>query len=293
MRILVTIPHACLDLPGTARYGSERGDRAGRAAMLQRCVAALRQSFGPQHRLVGPDDPACNTGHHALTVAVCTASDQHVADTLPSGAAYHHRTELHPRLLGFACHGLLKANLGQFDWFGYLEDDLELVDGLFFDKLAWFNATFGPGVMLQPNRYEISDGPVPKLYIDGALANEAATQPFQDITVRPRLEGAALGRSYAFQREANPHSGCFFADAAQMAVMAVHPAFGAYSDEFIGPLESAASLPPMRSFDVYKPARENAAFLEIRHLGQQMLDKIVHYRLEGDVLSKLVTSFTA
>jgi hypothetical protein len=34
---------------------------------------------------------------------------------------------------------------------------------------------------------------------------------------------------------------------------------------FIGPLESAASLGVMRAFRVYKPARENLDFLQIRH----------------------------
>ncbi len=282
----MTIPHAFLDLPH-ARYGSEQGNTAHRAAVLQRTVAALHQSFGPRHRLIGPTDPACNTGHVSLTVVLCTAADQHLADTLPEGLVYHHRTDLHPRLLGFACHAMLKANLGQFDWYGYLEDDCELTDGLFFDKLAWFNATFGAGVILQPNRFEVSNGPVSKLYIDGAMEGDAAA-PFQDVTKRPRLVAPVLGRSMVFQRVANPHSGCFFVDAAQMAVLAAHPEFGAYSDAFQGPLESAASLPILRSFDVYKPARENAAFLEIRHLDQRLLDRLVHYTQQADGLQKTV-----
>ncbi len=289
LRVLVTIPHAFLDLPGSARYGSEEGNAAVRAAALVRCVSALWQAFGPGHRLIGPTDPACNAAHAALAVVVCSAGEQHLADALPPGLAHHHRTDLHPRELGFACHQLLRANLGLFDWFGYLEDDLELTDALWFDKLAWFNAAFGPDAMLLPNRFEVSTGPVPKLFIDGAMDDPAAAAAFQDVAVRPRLEAPWLGRSLAFRRVANPHAGCFFADAAQMAVLAAHPEFGRFSTAFRGPLESAATLPPLRSFAVYKPARANASFLELRHLDQRHLDRRVRYERTPGGLRKIVT----
>ncbi len=288
MRVLVTVPHAFLDLPSAARYGSEGGDAPVRAAALLRCVSALWQAFGPGHRLIGPDDPACNISHAALAVVVCTTGSQHLAGTLPPGLAHHHRTDLHPRQLGFACHQLLRANLGLFDWFGYLEDDLELTDALFFDKLAWFNAAFGPGVMLLPQRLEVSTGPVPKLFIDGVMDDPAAAAPFQDTATRPLLEAPWLGRKLAFCRPQNPHAGCFFADAGQMAAMATHPEFGQFSTAFRGPLESAATLPPLRSFDVYKPARENASFLELRHLDQRQLDRRVSYTREPNGVRKTV-----
>ena len=38
---------------------------------------------------------------------------------------------------------------------------------------------------------------------------------------------------------------------------------------FVGPLESAATLGIMRTFKVYKPARENANFLEVEHYGRR------------------------
>ncbi len=277
MRILITIPHAFLNLP-TARYGSETGDQAGRAAALRRCVNALHRCFGTGHRLLGDADLICNTAHAELAIVVCTAGDQHLMGTLPPGLAHHSRTELHPRLLGFACQSLLKANLGRFDWFGYLEDDCEVADPLWFDKLAWFNRSFGSlGAFLQPNRFEVSEGPVPKLYVDGSLSDPAAVSALQDITVRPRLVATAFGRAYTFRRVENPHSGCFFADPAQMATLAAHPEFGRFTDAFTGPLESAATLPLLRSFAVYKPARQNADFLELQHLSGRVLDHTVRY----------------
>ncbi len=288
MKLLVTIPHAFLDLPHP-RYGSETGDGAGRAAALRRCVATLHQTFGNGHRLHGEDDLACNTDHGGVAVIVCTTGTQHLMDTLPPGLALHKQTDLHPRLLGFMCQALLKANLGKFDWFGYLEDDCEMADPLWFDKLAWFNASFGQlGAFLQPNRFEVSEGPVGKLYIDGNLADPAASAALQDIAVRPRLVGTALGRAFRFRRVQNPHAGCFFANAAQMATLAEHPEFGRFSDAFTGPLESAATLPALRCFSVYKPARENADFLELRHLSGRVLDHTVRYTKSEAGLLKTV-----
>ncbi len=285
MRILVTIPHAFFNSPQNARYGSESGNVALRADVLLRCVSALHHHFGPGQRMVAADDELANTACAALTIAVLTTGDHHLAHMLPDGLAYHHKVDVHPRLLGFACHALLRANIGNFDWFGYLEDDIEVADPLFFDKLAWFNASFG-GALLQPNRFEASPGPVGKLYVDGQLADGAASAPFQDVSIRPRLLAPALGRNLEFRRVSNPHSGCFFVDAAQMAKLAEHPAFGRPDNAFCGPLESAASLAVMRCFDIYKPSPHNAAFLEVRHLAPRMLDRWVIYTTRDGALVK-------
>ena len=43
---------------------------------------------------------------------------------------------------------------------------------------------------------------------------------------------------------------------------------------FLGPLESAATLGILRTFSIYKPAPENAAFLEIAHAGNAFLGLI-------------------
>jgi hypothetical protein len=281
VRLLVTIPHAFLAKGAGGYYGSEVSDRAARAEKLVRCVRALHHSFAPGQRVIGTVDTHANTGLLKLVVIVCTSGDQHLAGSLPPGLVLHHRTDIPPRMLGFECHRLLRGNLGRFDWFGYLEDDIELADPLFFQKLAWFNAQFGPTTLLQPNRYEVSDGPMSKLYVDGEMVDETITAAFQDIRVRPELRAEALGRHWVFRRMSNPHAGCFFADAAQMAKLAAHPDFATYQDAFYGPLESAASLVPMRCFEVYKPAPENAAFLEVCHLDNRILDRRVIYRREG------------
>jgi len=282
VRYLIVIPHAFLGKGAAGRYGSESSDRSARAEKLVRCVSAVHYGFAPGQRVIGTVDTHANPDRDQLVVILCTSGDLHLMDMLPPGLAVHHRTNLPPQMLGFECHRLLRGNLGRFDWYGYLEDDIELTDTLFFDKLAWFNGRFGPGAMLQPNRFEASQGRMPKLYVDGEMVDETVTAAFQDVSVRPELRGETLGRSWIFRRVNNPHSGCFFADPAQMARLAAHPDFATYQDTFYGPLESAASLVQMRCFDVYKPAPENAAFLEVCHLDRRILDRRVVYRADGN-----------
>ena len=283
MKTLIVIPHAYLAGQHRGRlYGSERTDPAVRAAALLRCVSALHQSFGScQHMIGQAEDPRCNADiESALEVVVCTAGDQHLFDTLPRHLAQQYATGIHPRLLGFACQVMLRENAGRYDWFGYLEDDCEITDGLFFSKLAWFNAQFGPQALLQPNRFEISTGRVVhKLYVDGRLTQ---AEPWLGTAGARHLSAEALGRTWHFRRVSNPHSGCFFVDAGQMARLAADPAFGRFSDAFVGPLESAATLPILRNFAVYKPALANAAFLEMRHLDQRLLDARLTFAVNAD-----------
>jgi len=56
-----------------------------------------------------------------------------------------------------------------------------------------------------------------------------------------------------------------------MSQWAARPEFLNRDTSFVGPLESAASFAVTRFFRAYKPARENAGFLEIRHLDNRYL----------------------
>lgn len=273
MRLLVTIPHYYRRVARGGFYGSELDAPAARAAMVTRCLAALHQAFGRRQLLSGVIPvPANEHGAMDVDITLVTTADDHLVEQLPRPLFTHLAVGAPGRLLGFACHKLMQYHAAAYDWFAFLEDDIEVLDALLFDKLAWFNALFGPGVLLQPNRFEVADDlSVMKLYVDGGMIEPEQALQFQDIGVRPRLEAEAFGRRVVFQRAPNVHAGCFFLNAAQMRRLAAEPAFGVPTDAFIGPLESAATLLPMRCFDVYKPARENAAFLEVHHLGRRFL----------------------
>lgn len=261
-----------------AFYGSEAPDPARRVAAVTTCIASLHQAFdGKQGLLDGQArvaHPANDAQPVEVSVVVCTTGAFHLLPQL-KGIAHlftHRSCERQPKYLGLECRAALRDGIGKFDWFCYLEDDLMLTDPLFFHKLAWFRGVAGPDAVLQPNRYEVAVGqPLHKVYIDGNMADASQSPRFQDISDRPVVEGEALGQRYVFKRVNNPHSGTFFVDAGQMERFARQSDFLAEENGFAGPLESCATLGIMRHFRVYKPARVNAGFLEVRHLNNRYL----------------------
>lgn len=282
MRLLFAIPHYFHPVPGGG-HGALGRDPTPRVRALGDCLAAVRQLFGrPQceidiaRRTTAPANHALAAG---VDVLVCTTGGRHLLDRLPLGPDYFTHLPVavaDPKLLGYECHAALRDRLaGGYDFYCYLEDDLVLRDPLFFVKLKWFVGVAGEGAVLLPNRYEVARGRlVHKAYVDGPL-RPGVTAPFQDVSVAPEVAADALGRRVAFRRPLNPHAGCFFLTAGQMAAWAARPDFLDRSARFVGPLESAATLGVMRAFRVYKPAPENAAFLEVEHAGTAFLSLIV------------------
>jgi hypothetical protein len=279
MRILFAIPHFFAS-EGTGGHGSESGLAEVRAHAIRLCLASLQQNFAESQGLIdgreGVRIHSANPGLAAsITIALCTTGDSHLVPELEGCFFNHIRTNAEPPYLGFECHKVLRSGLGRYDYFAYLEDDLRLADGLFFAKLAWFNAEFGDEAVLQPNRFELLDAPSPfKLYIDGNLHDASISPALQQADEERHIAATAFGQRIAFQRVDNPHAGCFFLTAAQLARWAAEPDFAVPSARLFGPLESAATLGIMQYFRAYKPARENAAFLEIEHLDRRYLGKI-------------------
>lgn len=279
MRLLFAVPHYFAAEPG-GRYGSTRPDPAARARALAGLLAGVRLFARPQCVIDiarRTTTPANHLTAGTVDVLVCTAGGRHVLDRLPPGLGVTHlpAAAADPRLLGYECHAALRDRLAAgYDYYCYLEDDLVLRDPLFFAKLRWFAAAFGEAALLQPNRYEAAAGKAAhKAYLDGPL-RPGVTARFQDVSVEPELRAEALGLPLTFRRPLNPHAGCFFLTAGQMAAWAARPDFLDRSAAFVGPLESAATLGVMRAFKVYKPADGCAAFLEVEHAGAAFLSLI-------------------
>ena len=281
MRLLFAVPHYFDPDPrGQPRHGSLGPDPAPRVRALATTLASLQQLFGrPQCGIDIHQRTTVPANQRTATVAdvvVCTTGDKHLLDRVGLGPAYftHLPTTAPPRLLGFECHALLRDRLGGYDFYGYLEDDLVVRDPLFFVKLAWFHGRFGDAALLMPNRYEVArDRIVHKAYVDGPLRPEV-TAAFLDVTCEPELTAEALAAAWVFRRTTNPHSGAFFLGDRQMRTWAGSPHFLDRDVRFVGPLESAATLGVMRTFRVYKPAVENAAFLQLEHQGAGFLSRI-------------------
>jgi hypothetical protein len=281
MRVLVTIPHYFC--PEGGDHGSVRAADGPRVEALATCLAALREVFDPGQRVIQLTDKTTkHVNQHLVAdidIVICTTRGRHLLDRLPFGEFQHRATDAEPLLLGFECQAVLRERVGEYDYYVYLEDDLVVRDPWLFLKLGWFTEQVGDEALLQPNRYEVSPvGLVHKVYLDGEI-DEEVVRPFQDHRDRPAVLTDVLGARVVFRRPSNPHSGCYFLNAAQMRAWAARPDFLDRDTGFVGPLESAATLGIMRTFRVYKPAPENAAFLEIQHYGNSFLGQL---RRRGD-----------
>lgn len=286
MRILFTLPHF-YNPKGGGSYGSLKPDPRPRATALANAIFGLHHTFGRKQGLqVYPIVPGNDFQSADIDVVVCTTGPSHLLEQLrlPAGLFRHHATRAEPMLLGYECHEVLREGIGEYDYYCFLEDDLLLNDPLFFHKIAWFVRLAGNDAVLQPNRFEIAlNQPWHKLYIDGNLARPEWSARFQDVNDRRVVTAEAFGTELRFQRVNNPHSGCFFLNAQQMEHWAGRPDFLKRESSFAGPLESAATLGIMRHFRVYKPARENAGFLEVRHLDNRYLGAVQKNRQAVDV----------
>ena len=280
MRVLFAIPHYFNPAPKPGRYGSVGGDQAARIQSVAHCLAGIHQLFGRPQCVIDiarrTTLPANKTIAAAADVIVCTTGNLHLLDRLGLGPGYfsHRPTDAQGPLLGFECHAALRERLGDYDFYCYLEDDLLVRDPWFFVKLRWFADRFGDEALLMPNRFEVArNSIVHKAYVDGPL-RRTVTARFQDVTVEPVLDGEVMGQKVTFRRALNPHSGAFFLNARQMAAWAARPDFLDRSTEFVGPLESAATLGVMRAFRIYKPDADSAGFLEVEHPGRRFLSCI-------------------
>lgn len=278
MKILITIPHYYNSSAQTG-HGSSRNKPLQRISALCACLYNLQSLFGRSQFMIDIFNkkavPANVNFANDLDIVICTTDDKHLLahTNLPQGFYTQSRTSLeNPKFLGFECHKILKENLGKYDYYCFMEDDLIINDPLFFEKIKWFGDDYMN--LLQPNRYEVSTrGKVLKSYVDGDI-RPVATQNYQNVDEFPEITKEFLGQEFVFKRPYNPHSGCFFLSQKQMEYWANQPHFLDEDASFISPLESSASLGIMKTFRVYKPAIQNAGFLEIQHYGDSFLSLI-------------------
>jgi hypothetical protein len=279
MRIIFTIAHF-FKPSDKGRHASQQKDPRPRLEALAKSIISLHQLFAKSQSIINIAQriafPANQPQCHKLDIVICTTQNNHLLNQLsvPSHLYRHHASNAEPILLGFECQAVLQTCLGQYDYYCFLEDDLIIHDPWFFIKLSWFTQQAGDLNLLQPNRYEISShGLVHKAYIDGDLALRV-TAPFQNVQQEQQLKGTIMNTSITFNRALNPHAGCYFLNANQMAQWANQPYFLDRDTSFIGPLESAATLGIMKTFRIYKTSPEQANFLEIQHFGTGFLELI-------------------
>lgn len=275
MRILITIPHFFRARSEEARHASHRGSARGiRAQALELSLVQLHALFSRQRvfavsHIAKAFEQVPPTGHQ-LDVVIVTVPEHHLLqDIQVPGDMYHHHvvTDIDPMYLGFECHNLIKASLGQYDYYAYMEDDLVIHDPAFFDKLEFFNKASGqPSRLLQPHRYEIAVGePADKKALAHKVYNDyrGGNHTYPD----PPFTFNALGRPITIERSTQPHAGCWFLNEAQARRFAGGGFFG-WCGELLwnSPLDTAATWGLVRSFAIYKAALDSLDFFELQHV---------------------------
>lgn len=270
MKILFTIPHY-FNPEGNGRYGSTRSNPVPRIEALTRCISSIHQLFGEKQFDINISNLSANkvNDFNEIEIVILTTQNKHLIEHINHELFTHRQIGVEPMILGFEAKKVFSESVGRYDYYCYLEDDLTINDPWFFTKLKWFNSLTNDNFLLQPNRYEISIGNIAdKVYIDGNLRFQV-TEEFQDISDTKTLEGVVMGERILFKRALNPHSGCYFLNNNQLEKWMEQDYFESNAINFVGPLESAATLGIMKTFKVYKPEPQN--FLEIMHYGTSFL----------------------
>jgi len=284
MRILVVVVHHW-NPSGGGRHQSLRPDPAPRLRALQEQILAFLRLGRHQLHLHVADQAAYAANldqRHSIDLHLITDGVHHLWEQLEE--PFRRRLQLvvtqppDPLQLGFEAHRHLADQLGQgYDLYAYFEDDLIIQDPWFFRKIQRFADHFGEGNLLLPQRYELL--PIPahlnKLYIDGPLGQDQLRalipQPAPPLQSQGSLQG-----EIRFESPSNPHAGCFVLTHGQLSHWLKQPWWLDRDCSFVSPLESAATLGLLKTFQLYKPVFAQAAWLEAQHWGTSFLGLMAH-----------------
>ena len=285
MKILICIPHFFETAPANkARYHSEREDkRQEKIRGLAKCIGILHLLFGRAH--IGANhrqrnfEEVPNECAHSVTVKVVTVPEKHLLSEIgiPSRLYEHVPINADPRHIGFETHKVIRSHAGQYDYYGYLEDDIVIHDPHFFCKLDYFNRNVTSAdskALLQPNRFESFLGTdkvhsewVYKIYPDYTYSDGPVGDVIHTLDY--------LGGRVQFERARAPHSGCFFVNEAQLAALDQAPTFGSIEGIDDGMvLDAAATLPIDQAFNVYKSTQRDMNFLQVEHAAPGCFDQM-------------------
>jgi len=284
MRILVAVVHHW-NPSGSGRHQSLRPDPAPRLQALQEQILAFSRLGRHQLHLHVADQAAYAANldqRHSIDLHLITDGRHQLWEQLEAPfrrRLQHVETQPSDGLqLGFEAQRHLADQLHQgYDLYAYFEDDLVIRDPWFFHKIKGFTDHFGEQLLLLPQRYELL--PIPahldKLYIDGTLRDQdlqvLIPQPPPPLQSRDPLQG-----DIHFASPQNPHAGCFVLTHRQLSHWVQQPWWLDRDCSFVSPLESAATLGLLKTFQLYKPVFAQAAWLEAQHWGTSFFGLMAH-----------------
>ena len=113
------------------------------------------------------------------------------------------------------------------------------------------------------------DSQLRRFYIDGDY-NPAASEKYR-LSTQKTLTMSHLGEMVTFNQPSNLHSGCFFLNRRQAQIYSDSGYAEDIDTSFHGPLESAATLGMLKTFQLMKPAFHCGRFLTVEHGGRNFM----------------------
>ena len=259
-------------------YGSGReGVRLARSVALLRCLHGLwglrnhpqdlqLNLIKAEGELLPPQNLEGAPLPMEVEIHVFVNRDDYLSDAL---ALFQPSFQLHqldledPRHLALKARDFLIQHPRPLDLNLYLEDDLVIHDRLLPEKILWMAERSEHRAVLLPHRYEPLRTPrtLPKLFIDGSI--EVSTLSDWHRPQKNAGRGHFRGKNeVVFDVPVNPHSGFFGLSSVQIERL---EKTRLPSNDFVGPLETAATYTVASRFLVLKPRWEDRLFLEIEH----------------------------
>lgn len=273
MRLFVVIPHyfGSGDAANSSPLSSSYLDPLSRIAALNDAIVSLHRNFGPYRNTIEGTElqPPGGAELNVIDIVILAMRDRHVLPHLglDSGTYSVEYVEGAPTQIPFHAQRLMRDRLGQYDFYCVIEHDIAIHDPAFFEKLAWFQSSFGLRALLAPTRVETASTGTPGKVIVDPVLHPNSTAPFRREGQRPELRGVWNGRDHRFELPSNPHASCFFLTQAQLSYWVAQPTFDDGDDSWVGPIESAVTLGVGKAFDIYKCVSPDPFFLEVHHFG--------------------------
>lgn len=290
MRLCLVIPHWCPQAPEARMHHSR---------LLGTVISGVCKTAWRDPRALDFSNDTCVPAgfgaDDSVDIFVVTTMGEHaISDGSGPPNTYEHvPIACDPQKIGWEAHQVLKDQMrGDYDWFGYLEDDILIQDSDFFRKLEWFQKLAGPDSVLLPWRFEFAFGaPFRKVYCDPPLPKDQIEHLFLDPAAKD-VECEHLGRRTRFTISRNPVSGCFFLSREQMERWAWSSRFGEKDTSFFTPQVSAQALPVLRHFKCYKPQLTDADFFYVEHMQQEFVPQVGRkFQFDPPPMAKFAASY--
>lgn len=273
MRVLLVIPHIFNPKKGSI-YASEQEEK--RESKIRGLVES---TLGNIARLSGKAYIHASTGKGGkietreivanaavdMTVRVYTDLSKSLVGYLSEDERLEivHVEGQEPRNIPLIASRSCIQDCEDYDFVGYIEDDISIEDRSFFEKLRTLELCSGTEYAFMPHRCEYIDGKG-----DVLLSGDPdGGRPDLFWATGEALSYRWLERVVTFYRAVNPHSGCYFLSRKQAMRVREYWNCRKWKADFelAGPLEQAASGILVPVLKIMKPLPSDYRFFMVRH----------------------------